>query len=532
MNNIGRSVLACVWLICFVAALASAHATDPSNRQETITRPDGSAWTRTVKSCDAPESGQESATAVSGSLGANQYLWIDRSHLNAIPENVAITGDGGHGIVGWWLNNMRVSLYPLAGGTGNPDWVHPLPLAQYQIAVDADFEGDRLTATAEGESLYVMGASSPDAVFTDWFSSPYGGSKCSVADDGSTFAGAGGDPIGVGGEVRVHDGATGALRFVRSLPTPPEGLCVSGDGRVVAANIRGLVKIWDALSGALRDSVLITGDTETPAVLSENGLYLVTGGFSKTVRLYRWNGVDYVQSWANTISSTTWVTALAISRDGTTIVAGTWTNPTGGQVVVYDRTSSTPIWVDSSFGDEVASVAVTADGRKIAAASWGRRGGTVGNVISAYERSSPIPLWTIGDDAITGVGSCMSVDLSEDGHYLLASGKVSHAREFGQGGYVIAIDIMNPAAVPEIDREPAITVSPNPFRESLRIEGEGRGLSGRALSVWSVDGRRIRSVVRSPWDGRDEAGQPVPAGIYFIRGVAPGAAPLRVVRIR
>jgi hypothetical protein len=523
MHEIRRSLLACSSLVLFV----SATSADPSIRQETITGPDGSRWTRTISSCDTPESGWNTAPAVTGTHGVNQYVWIDRNHLSAIPEHVAIAGDGEYGVAGWWLNNMRVSLYRVPGGTGNPDWVHPMPLADFQIPVDADYLGDRLTTVARRESLHVFGADSPHPIFTDWFSPPYVGYECGVSDDGTTFAGAGGDPTGVGGEVRVHDATTGALRFVRSLPAPPEGLCVSGNGLVVVANIRGFVKIWDATTGALRDSVAIPGDTQTPAVLSDDGAYLVTGGFSRTVRLYHWNGAGYIQNWASTLSSTTWVTALAISRDATTIVAGTWTNPNGGQVVVYDRASPTPIWVDSSFGDEVHSVAVTPNGRKIAAASWGRLGGTAGNVISAYERGSSIPLWTIGDDAIAGVGSCMSVDLSDNGGFLLASGKSVHAREFGQGGFVIAIDILSPAGIPEIDAVPIFTAHPNPFREALRVDGEEQ-----AVSIWSADGRRIRSVLGPQWDGRDDAGRDVPAGVYFIRGAAPGAAQLRVVRIR
>ena len=131
-------------------------------------------------------------------------------------------------------------------------------------------------------------------------------------------------------------------------------------------------------------------------------------------------------------------------------------------MVVYNRTSATPIWTDASFGDEVQSVAVTPDGRKIAAASWGRRGGTIGNVISVYERDSSIPLWTIGDDAIAGVGSCMSVDLSENGCFLLAGGKAVHAREFGTGGFVMAIDVASTAGIPDIGGAPALTAGPRP----------------------------------------------------------------------
>ena len=523
MGTFRSLLLAGQSLVLFV----SASAAEPSIRQETIAGSDGSAWTRTIRSCDVTESSGRIATSLRGSRGANQYLWLDRNHQDAIAEHVAITGDGEYGVAGWWLNNTRASLYRVPGGTGNADWVHPMPLADLQIAVDADFLGDRLTSAARGESLFVLGADSPAPIFSDWFSTPYLGIKCAVSDGGTTFAGAAGDPSGVGGELRVHDGTTGALRFVRPLLAQPEGLCVSGDGTIVAANVRGFVKIWNAVTGVLRDSVAIPGETQTPAVLSRDGGYLATGGFGRTVRLYHWNGADYVEDWANTIPNTTWVTALAISRDASTIVAGTWTNATGGRVVAYDRTSSTPIWTDASFGDEVQSVAVTPDGRKIAAGSWGRLGGTAGNVISVYERSSPIPLWTVGDDAVAGVGSCMSVDLSESGRLLFAGGKAVHAREFGSGGFVIAIDVTSAAGVPDTDGAPALTAGPNPFRGSLRVYG-----AGERVTIWSADGRLIRSVIGSRWDGRDEAGRDVSAGIYFVRAGAPGNPPLRVVRIR
>lgn len=461
---------------------------------------------------------------------AVEPLWIDRDHQGGIAEQVAIAGNGQVGVAGWWLNSARVALYRVPGGSGAPEWSHPLALADRAIAVDANAEGDRITSAARGESLLVFEAASPDPLFADWFAPPYLACACAVSDDGTTFAGAAEDPSGPAGEVRVYSGATGALRFVRALTAKPEGLCVSGDGRFVAANTRGYVKVWDAITGASRDSLAIPGETAIPAVLSDDGVYLVTGGFAKTVRLYRWNGADYVQSWAHTIPGTTRVTALAISRDGTTIVAGTWTNPDEGQVVVYNRTSPDPIWTDASFGDQLASVAVTPNGQRIAAASWGRLGGSAGSVISVYERATPIPRWTVLDDALAGVGSCMSIDVSESGGFVLAGGKAVHARETGSGGFVLALDIRNPAGVADLGAAPALTVWPNPFRGSLHIGGVPA--TDRRVSIWSADGRLVRSVDGAWWNGRDDAGRDVPVGVYFVRHDGATCAPVRVVRLR
>lgn len=523
MGLLHRSLL----VIASLAVLVSGSAAGSFIGQETITGLDGTEQTRTITSSDDAVSGGTINPVITGTRGANQYLWLDTNHMDAIPEHVAITGDGELGLVGWWLNSKRVSLYQVRSGIGFPNWTHPMPHADLQIAVDADFSGDRLATTAQGESLYVFDEGSSNPVFSDWFAPPYVGMKCSVSDDGTTSAGGGGNPSGLGGEIRVYDGTTGALRFARSLPAKPEGVCVSGDGLVVSANTRGIVKVWDAITGALRDSVAIPGETETPAVLSEDGSYLVTGGFTETVRLYSWNGSDYVEDWASTIDNTSRITALAISRDGSSIVAGTWTDPTGGQVVVYNRTGPIPIWTDTSFGDLVQSVAVSSDGQKIAAGSWGRMGETVGNVISVYERDSPIPLWTIGDDAIAGVGSCMSVALDESGYLLLAGGKSVHAREFGSGGFVIAIDVTSASGVADVDGVSVFAVGPNPFSRALRTSGAFEG-----VSIWSADGRLIRSVLGSLWDGRDEAGREVPAGVYFLRDTASRAELLRVVRLR
>ncbi len=514
-------------LLCALLAPSHAQATRPVGTTETMVRPDGQTLVRSITSDPSDLLPTPSGPGTPGRLTRDTALWIDRNHMNAVAENVAITGDDQYGIVGWWLNNKRCSLYAVPGGTGTPNWTHWMPAAAFQIPVDADDAGIRLMATARGESLFTFTAATPDPIYSDWYSGAYVGYRCGVSDAGNTYAGGGGDPSGTGGEVRVHSGATGALRFVKPLTAPPEGICVSPDGNFVASNVRAYAKVWDAMTGAMRDSVPIAGETQTPAVLSGDGTYLVTGGFYKTVKLYHWDGAHYVLDWSHNIPGTTWVTALAISEDGRTIVAGTWTNPTGGKVVVYDKSSATPLWTDSSFGDEVPSVAVTPDGGIIAAASWGRQGGTVGNVISVYDRSSATPTHTIADDAISGVGSVMSIDLSHDGRYLLAGGKAVHARDFGNGGFVLAMQMTNPADAPESASLPRrIEVGPNPFTTSMWIRSAG------AVRIFSADGRSIRLLTGSRWDGRDGAGREVPPGVYFLRGDRSAEQPVRVVRLR
>lgn len=539
-------------LLIILSALALpglAAATDAPGRFDVVS---GDASARAVQTVTRAENwplipADEGGLAAPAASRSGEVLWIDTNHANAIAEEVAITGDGAYGIAGWWLNNERTSLYEVPGDNV-PEWIRAMPLADFQISVDADATGSALASTVRYDSLYIFDAASPDPIHTGWYTAPRVGYGCAVSSNGNTYASVGGDPPNVaGGEIRVYDGS-GALRFKSLFPTNPEGVALSDDGLVVAANTRTFVKVWDAMTGALRDSIGIPGETQVPAVLSGDGSVLVTGGFERRVRVYTWDGADYVATWSCLIPSTTWVSTLGISTDGTTIVAGTWTNPTGGQVVAFDITTPTPLWTDTGYGDWVSEVALTPDGQRIAAGSWGRLAATFGPIVSVYERRSAVPIYALADDAISGVGSCFSVDISADGSAILAGGKAVHAREMGSGGYVLAIDLPNASGVAE---PPAWTQGVSPYRVTpsvargpLQIAWVGaREAEPMELRIWSLEGRLIRTLAPEAgsglwrWDGADARGLPVAAGTYFARRAAslgagaPAEAPARLIRL-
>ena len=68
--------------------------------------------------------------------------------------------------------------------------------------------------------------------------------------------------------------------------------------------------------------------------------------------------------------------------------------------------------------------------------------------------------------------------------------------------------------------------SPNPFREetTIRFGAFVPGTDSKII-IYDVSGRRVRGLdagnaggrVGATWDGRDDAGRPVPAGVYFAR---------------
>lgn len=72
---------------------------------------------------------------------------------------------------------------------------------------------------------------------------------------------------------------------------------------------------------------------------------------------------------------------------------------------------------------------------------------------------------------------------------------------------------------------------PNPFNPETRIDFRLERGGRVELKVYGVTGRHVRTLVEGDrpagahdavWDGRDDGGRPVAAGIYFYRLTAPG----------
>jgi hypothetical protein len=93
---------------------------------------------------------------------------------------------------------------------------------------------------------------------------------------------------------------------------------------------------------------------------------------------------------------------------------------------------------------------------------------------------------------------------------------------------------MDPTSVPSDGvREDVLRAFPNPFTSSSRIYVPG---NARGIRIYDTAGRIVRRFEGSAvhdWDGRDENGKVMPAGVYFIRLVDERAGTgLKLVRIR
>ncbi|MEO0127999.1 MAG: FlgD immunoglobulin-like domain containing protein [candidate division WOR-3 bacterium] len=376
-----------------------------------------------------------------------ETLWVDRNHQYAIAEHVSITGNGMFIQAGWWLNNKRTSLYRTLGNN-TPLWTFPLPLTEWYIPVDVSSTGEDIAVGSTGEPFYSFTANSAAPKWR--FNLPPGykiatssqGTCVAVSENGSIYG-----VLASASDVAklfIFNQNGDTIRTITFSPNSGiYGLDISNDGNVFCISTYYATYIYN-LNGTRRDSLYNYG--QSSAKISGDGKYLVKGHFNGRVYLYRWTGSNYTLKWEH-YTGHPWVTAVAISDNGATIMAGTFQySPTySGKVLMYDSTSSTPLWEYSQYGDYIDECALSANGERGAAVSWGQYQGTFGDVLTVFNKSSSTPIFQLLDD-IDEPGSLTSVDISKDGSFVTAGGKAVHAREFGNGGELYAIRIIDQLA--------------------------------------------------------------------------------------
>jgi hypothetical protein len=376
-----------------------------------------------------------------------EVLWVDRAHQNAIATHVSIAGNGMWIQTGWYLNNERTSLYRTLG-TSTPNWSYLMSNAAWYVPVDISFTGEDISVAGTGEPFYSFSSASPAPAWS--YSLPGGfevatsshGPTVVVSDDGTIYGVLG--RSGNQGRLFILNASGDTIRTITfDSNIGVYGLDCSNDCSVFCISTYDVIYVFD-INGTRRDSIYHYG--QTVARISGDGQYLVKGGFNSAVYFYRWNGSSYDQIWQH-YTGHPWVTAVAISDDGSTIMAGTYQySPSNtGKVLMYDSSSATPLWQYTQYGDYVAACKLSADGSKGVAGSWGQYNGTFGDVITVFNKISSAPIFQVLDD-IDEPGSIFSVDISEDGSFIAAGGKAVHAREFGNGGEVYAIRMLDSLA--------------------------------------------------------------------------------------
>ena len=140
-----------------------------------------------------------------------------------------------------------------------------------------------------------------------------------------------------------------------------------------------------------------------------------------------------------------------------------------------------------------------------------------------------------------GLIPAVSVDTDID-YYVLASDlsgrEEGHPRVAPAAWHSFTM-LANPTGVDAFGADGAEPVAfPNPFRDATRFSFELRSPDAVSLAVYDVSGRLVRALADARfeagrheivWDGRDESGREVSAGVYFFRLRAVGIVHSRPV---
>jgi hypothetical protein len=253
------------------------------------------------------------------------------------------------------------------------------------------------------------------------------------------------------------------------------------------------------------------------------------------------------------------------TADGEPVSVVPSTNQTTLSMASDDRGGAYLVWTDTRtmvldgieiFGqrlDENGAGLWTQDGIRMTDAPHGMttnrttsaaRDGS-GGVIAAYAMyesgklgvrvfradSTGTVLWDQTAAATTTLGSKPVLAESDNGGAIVAwqdQRILSHRQVFAQKLplVVLAIPVRTPAP-PAIE----LSVRPNPFSASTEIRFSLPSPSDASLQIYDVHGRRIttRRYVESTsgsglmlFTGRDDAGNPLPSGVYFVRVSASG----------
>ncbi|MFH1843278.1 MAG: FlgD immunoglobulin-like domain containing protein, partial [bacterium] len=142
--------------------------------------------------------------------------------------------------------------------------------------------------------------------------------------------------------------------------------------------------------------------------------------------------------------------------------------------------------------------------------------------------------WTDTDPILPGMQLSGFLFEADDSYPLAPLGLVSYAEtEEGEGIYNLADGPVR-VSITEVTDEPPprptraelLAATPNPFNPSTTITFRVRAEGPVKVTVYDLLGRRVRTLAdgrfgvglhRLPWDGQDEAGETVAAGVYCVR---------------
>jgi hypothetical protein len=179
--------------------------------------------------------------------------------------------------------------------------------------------------------------------------------------------------------------------------------------------------------------------------------------------------------------------------------------------------------------------------------AWNESSITYANAPALGPVLTPLP--QSSRDGTIGADVTDALHLDADGHVSFALTTTSagassyHDEEAGDPPRLVLVVATGPAAVGDAQTSAGLrAVKPNPTSGGARIVFESNAGERGSLEIYSITGRRVRTLARgawnpgrheSWWDGLDERGRETAPGVYFAR-LRNGAVETtrRIVRVR
>ncbi len=359
----------------------------------------------------------------------------------AICKSVGISDETYHSYIGWHTNDEAWAFF---GETNNiPVWTYDINGAE-ELPHDITSDGTYMVG-ATGNTVYgfISASGTPDWIYTisnsgdDIF-------NIVISGDGETVYYVSGDDYDYSYITSV-DISTSVVNWNFSLPEGGYGVQLvlsANDERLLIEKYYSTI-VYSNNGDVLFDITRTTGAGAAPAV-SDDGNIFVIGDYHGYATVYEYNEISeiYEEKWQYLFeggSSYDWVNAIAVSGDGRTIAAGSLRFEGGGiysgELAVFDTTSNEPLWIYQSVNDALTAIDISQTGSLIAAASYGPLDDN-GDDFWLFNRTGNEPVF-----AFTCQGSPFDIDLSADGTKCIVGGKAIHARVSGHGGKLYYFDL-------------------------------------------------------------------------------------------
>lgn len=460
---------------------------------------------------------------------------------NAMYNTTSNTVDG-YVFAGTWLNPPKEAELFALTGAGTPEWGYGGTIV-YTDAGDASFT---LAALDDyGTGVYVRKWTGPDSI-PDWTADIAGyavgfgaDGPIAVSDDGSTIAIIAW-PSGTDAHLLLFDADSSVplVDYVASGLGFPRYVKINADGRYTAFIALATIVVFDRDSLNVRDQISM-GFSNTPLDISADG-NLIAYGWPSLI-LMQWNGADYQNLWSYSAGGGYYLSRVAISNDGSTMVSCWYNLPHNTiKVVVHNTGSSTPLWIydyptSSGTVQEVAyDIDITDDGAYFIVGSWGDDANLNPEVHIFQRDNTPHIYYTVDMP-----GSMFCVDIANDGSYATAAGKHIHANTSGHGGDIVMINtditgITETHALPQQRASSVISCYPNPFNRTTQIRYTGQELRNSncemrkyIMKIYDATGRLVKSFNLESsaqglessitWSGIDDANRNLESGVYFLQ---------------